>query len=321
MSQNVQLIHYHLIEQLEVANEIPKGVDLIGAPEIWKDATASDITVAILDTGCDVNHLELNENIIGGRNFTNDDQGNPDIIMDYNGHGTHVAGTIAAKQNEQGVVGVAPDAKLLILKVLGKDGSGQYDWIIDAIHYAIEQQVDIIQMSLGGPNDVSDLHDAIQQAVIQHNIPVVCAAGNEGDGKHQTDELAYPGSYNEVISVGAVDLERSSSEFSNSNNQIDLVAPGEQIISTYLEGKYAKLSGTSMAAPHVSGALALIKTLASKHFERQLSEAELYAQLIRRTVPLGHPPQTEGNGMIYLPLLGELQTIFEDVRARVQLTT
>ncbi|MED1468433.1 S8 family peptidase [Bacillus salipaludis] len=317
MKDAIYLIPYKMIERLENVNEIPKGVELIQAPEIWAQSTGKGITVAILDTGCDTDHPDLQNRIIGGRNFTQDDGGNPAIFEDYNGHGTHVAGTIAATINHTGVAGVAPEANLLILKVLGKDGSGQYDWIINAIHYAIEQKVDIISMSLGGPTDVKELHDAIKEAVLNHQILVVCAAGNEGDGDSTTDEFAFPGSYNEVISVGAVDLNRHSSYFTNSNNEVDLVAPGEKITSTYLNGTYATLSGTSMATPHVSGALALLKDLSSKQFERVLTEPELYAQLIKRTVPLGDSPKAEGNGLIYLTLLDFIKKVYEQQETNV----
>ena len=309
MERKVSLIPFQVIELVEKVNEVPKGVEMIQAPRIWDQTKGKGVTVAILDTGCDLTHPDLKEQIVGGRNFTEDDNGNPDVYKDYNGHGTHVAGTIAAIQNNDGVVGVAPEAKLLIIKVLDKNGSGQYEWIINGLNYAIEQKADIISMSLGGPVDVPELHEAIQKAV-NNNILVVCAAGNEGDGNDTTDEFAYPGAYNEVIGVGAIDLERNSSRFTNSNNEVDLVAPGEKILSTYLNGKYASLSGTSMATPHVSGAMALIKVLANTAFERNLSEAELYAQLIKRTVPLGNSPKLEGNGLIYLTVTEHLLEIF-----------
>ncbi|OCA82143.1 S8 family peptidase [Pseudobacillus wudalianchiensis] len=310
MKHYVRVIPYQVIEQSEEVKEVPKGVELIQAPKIWSETKGKGITVAVLDTGCDTSHPDLQERIIGGRNFTDDDGSNPDIFKDYNGHGTHVAGTIAAQKNDKGVVGVAPEASLLIVKVLNKNGSGQYDWIIKGINYAIEQKADIISMSLGGPSDTPELYEAIKRAVA-NNVLVVCAAGNEGDGDDSTDEFAFPGCYNEVISVGAVNLERRSSHFTNSHNEIDLVAPGEEILSTYLNGKYATLSGTSMAAPHVSGALALIKLLANNGFERKLSEPELYAQLIKRTVPLGNSPKLEGNGLIYLTVLDHLAKVFD----------
>ncbi|MCQ9284896.1 S8 family peptidase [Priestia aryabhattai] len=305
MKNKVRIIPFQVVEQLNQFNEVPEGVALIGAEEVWKQTKGQGITVAVLDTGCEVTHPDLQERIIGGRNFTHDDQQNPDVYQDYNGHGTHVAGTIAAAHNGNGVVGVAPEVNLLILKVLDGNGSGQYEWIIQGITYAIQQKVDIISMSLGGPADVPELHEAIQDAVDQ-NILVVCAAGNEGDGESSTDEFAYPGSYNEVISVGAVDLEKRSSIFSNSNNEVDVVAPGEKIVSTYLNGKYAALSGTSMATPHVAGALALIKVLSNEMFGRELTEPELYAQLIRRTLPLNESPREVGNGFVHLTIVEKL---------------
>uniref|UniRef100_UPI003C307DBA S8 family peptidase n=1 Tax=Cytobacillus pseudoceanisediminis TaxID=3051614 RepID=UPI003C307DBA len=310
MEQYVRVIPFKVIRQEEEVMEVPKGVDLIQAPKMWNETKGKGIKIAVLDTGCDLSHADLKDRITGGRNFTDDDNSDPNIFKDYNGHGTHVAGTIAAHENDAGVIGVAPEADLLIVKVLNKDGSGQYEWIINGIHYAIEQNADIISMSLGGPADVPELHDAIKAAV-KKNILVVCAAGNEGDGDDSTDEFAYPGCYNEVISVGAINLERDSSEFTNSHNEIDLVAPGEEILSTFLNGKYATLSGTSMAAPHISGALALIKDLSNKQFERKLSEPELYAQLIRRTVPLGNSPKLEGNGLVYLTVPEHLTGIFD----------
>ncbi|MFB5265259.1 S8 family peptidase [Paenibacillus enshidis] len=310
MQRTMNVIPYRIVEQLEAVNEVPAGVELIQAPEVWDKTKGKGIKIAILDTGCEITHPDLQGRIVGGKNFTHDDGGDSANYTDYNGHGTHVAGTIAAVQNGSGVVGVAPEAELLIVKVLDKDGSGAYEWIIDGIYYAIEQQADIISMSLGGPEDVEELHTAIKKAV-ESNILVVCAAGNEGDGRDATDEFGYPGAYNEVISVGAVNFDRESSVFSNSNNEVDLVAPGEKILSTFLDGEYAALSGTSMATPHVSGALALIKGLANAAFERDLTEAELYGQLIKRTVPLGYSPKLEGNGLLYLTVTEELTKIFE----------
>lgn len=299
MRPEVKVIPYKVEQVVQMANEVPTGIQQIQAPALWNKSKGKGIKVAILDTGCDTTHPDLQERIIGGYNFTDDDNSNPDIYSDYNGHGTHVAGTIGAVENSIGVAGAAPEVSLLIVKVLNGQGSGQYDWIANGIHYAIEQKVDIISMSLGGPDDVQALHDAVKRAV-DNQILVVCAAGNEGDGRDTTEELGYPAAYNEVISVGSVDFTRNSSEFSNSNREVDLAAPGENILSTYMGGQYARLSGTSMAAPHVTGGLALIKAIAVQEFDRQLTEPELYAQLIKRTVPLGFSPKLEGNGLLYL---------------------
>ena len=147
--------------------------------------------------------------------------------------------------------------------------------IIDSINFAINQRVDIISMSLGTSEDITQLHQAIKKAV-DSNILVVCAAGNEGDSRADTDKFSYPAGYNEVISVGAVDYSKSAARFSNSNKEVDLVAPGVNIISTFLNGKYETLSGTSMATSHVTGALAFLIEWSKKEFGRKLIEAELY---------------------------------------------
>lgn len=317
MSQNndgakkneVRLIPFEVLEVVNEAHEIPKGVQLINAPAAWeKSEKGKDIVVAVLDTGCQIDHVDLKERIIGGKNFTTDNNSDPNNYSDINGHGTHVAGTIAATENQKGVLGVAPQAKLLIVKVLGgTNGSGKNEWIINGINYAVSwrgpngEKVRVISMSLGGPDDVPELHQAIKNAV-NNDILVVCAAGNGGDEKYNTDELSYPGAYQEVVEVGAVDLNKNPSIFSQSNKNVDLVAPGEGIFSTYIDGKYATLSGTSMATPHISGGAALIiKHCESKdEFDRTISEDEIYAQLIKRTTALKESKRLVGNGLLDL---------------------
>ncbi|WP_404328624.1 S8 family peptidase [Mesobacillus maritimus] len=310
--KQVKLIPYTIQQVVEHANETPEGVRLVQAPDIWEESNHGDgIVVAVIDTGIDTNHPDLKDRIIGGRNFTTDFQGNPDLFEDNNGHGTHVSGTIAASLNQQGVAGVAPKAKIVGLKALTGEGAGNYDWIITAINYAVDwrgpqnERVRVICMSLGGPSDVPEMHQAIQHAV-QQNISVVVAAGNEGDGEEDTFEYAYPGAYNEVISVGAVSKDFKLAPFTNTHNEIDLVAPGVEVMSTYPDNKYANLSGTSMAAPHIAGALALIINVSENEFDRTLSEAEVYAQLIKRTVPLGFRKSSEGNGFLRLNLVEKL---------------
>lgn len=312
MKNQVKLLPFTIQSVLEQTNEIPEGVQLVQAPSLWdEDSQGEGIVVAVIDTGIDTMHPDLKGRVIAGRNFTTDYKGDPDVFEDNNGHGTHVSGTIAASLNNDGVVGVAPKAQILALKALTGDGAGRYEWIINAIRYAIDwrgpnqERVRVISMSLGGPQDVPDMHEAIQEAVNQ-DISVVVAAGNEGDALEDTFEYAYPGAYNEVISVGAVSMDLRLAPFSNTHTEIDLVAPGVDVLSTYPDQKFAKLTGTSMAAPHVAGAIALLINLSEREFERTLSEAEIYAQLIRRTVPLGYRKSAEGNGFLLLNLVEKL---------------
>ncbi|CDQ18592.1 major intracellular serine protease [Halobacillus karajensis] len=312
----MKLIPFRMDAILDTTNEVPKGIQMVEAESLWDETNQGEGSiVAVIDTGCQVDHPDLKGQIIGGRNFTDDYNGDTENYNDNNGHGTHVAGTIAAIEDGEGVVGVAPKAKLLILKVLSEEGSGQYGWIIDALNYAVQwrgennERVRVISLSLGGPDDNSELKNSILKA-IDAGISVVCAAGNEGDGREDTMEYSYPGAYNEVIQVGAINEERSLTDFTNTNDQIDLVAPGVQVLSTYLEGKYARLSGTSMATPHVSGGLALIIQLVEEQFQRQMSEAEIFSQLVKRTTPLGHPKVAEGNGLMTLALTKKLEGLF-----------
>ncbi|MYL32842.1 S8 family serine peptidase [Pontibacillus yanchengensis] len=312
---DVKLIPYKTEQILDSSSIVPEGVEMIEAPSMWDSASkGKGNIVAVIDTGCQLDHPDLQDRIIGGKNFTTDYNNDENNFSDNNGHGTHVAGTIAASQTGSGVTGVAPESNLLILKVLSGEGRGKMDWIIDAINYATNwkgtegEEVRVISMSLGGPSDIPELHEAIQYAVNQ-GVSVVCAAGNEGDGQARTDEYAYPGAYNEVIQVGAIDFNRNIAPFTNTNDEIDLVAPGVNILSTYIDGKYARLSGTSMATPHISGALSLLVNITETQFNRRLTEPEIYAQLIRRTIPLGKSSQAEGNGLLNLTLVDKLDNL------------
>ena len=233
---------------------VPEGLRMINAPIQWDRGNEGEgVTIAIIDTGVDYTHPDLKDNIIGGKDFT----GKGDY-MDGHGHGTHVAGTIAATNTGIGIVGIAPKSKILALKALDDSGGGEIEWMIAALRYAISRKVDIINMSLGGP-DTQELREIIVEAVTQ-GIIIVAAAGNEGDGDINTDEFSYPGAYPEVIQVGAVDYNGTLAYFSNTNSEVDILAPGVRVLSTFLNHQYARMDGTSMAAPHVSGAVALIRS-------------------------------------------------------------
>ena len=242
----------------------------IDAPEAWAMSTSSGTKVAVIDSGVDYTHPDLAANYIGGYDYIFGDN-DP---MDDNGHGTHVAGTIAAAMNnltgdpaaEEGVVGVAPNARILAYKVCQADGSCSDFAIVQAIAQAIEDRAQVINMSLGGPEYSQALFDAVQDAWSAGAV-IVAGAGNDG-----TSAEFYPAAFPNVVSVAAFDEDHRRTPFSNFGTWVDISAPGNFIMSSYpmsacLEagvpgdmGCYTWLSGTSMATPHVSGAAALVWT-------------------------------------------------------------
>ena len=296
----LKLVPFIMNRGVKQGGKTPYGVTMIQAKNMWIESSRGEgINIAVIDSGCDIEHESLKDNIVAVRNFTDEDKKNPNIVIDRVGHGTHVAGIIAANGSNNSIVGVAPWSNLYILKAIDGSGSGKVRWVINAINYAVEKKVDIISMSLGMANDDPKLEKAIKHA-INNNILVVCAAGNEGDGNAEAFEYSYPASYVDVISVGAVDKKGVPADFSNSNLVVDLVAPGVDVVSTYPNNQFASLSGTSMAAPHVTGSLALLKNWSREEFQRDLTQEELYAQLIKYTKNLGYPRTVQGNGLIYL---------------------
>ncbi|WP_149093860.1 S8 family peptidase [Paenibacillus terrae] len=299
MERKMKLIPYKTEQTVSDVYEIPAGVKIIQALEAWeKGRKGNGVLIAVLDTGCDKEHPDLKGRIHQkSRNFSN--EGEENDITDILGHGTHVAGTIAAIENGRGVVGVAPEADLLILKVFDDNGLATNENLIRAIDYAILQKARVISMSLGSPFDDPNLHEAVKRAT-QAEIAVVCAAGNEGDNRGNTVEKSFPAAYPESICVGAINQNKHMAIFSNTNDQVDLVAPGVEILSTWNGGNYQIISGTSMAAPHVSGAIALLINQYEHEFNRRLTEGEIYAQLVKRTVSLGLQKDEEGNGLLLL---------------------
>lgn len=287
MSNRVDLIDV----QIAAVGDSKNG-DLINAKHLQdKGYTGKGVTVAIIDTGCDKTHPMLKDKIIGGRNYTK--EGTARDFTDNNGHGTHVAGIVAGEYD-----GVAKGCKLIILKVLNKRGEGDLQSVVKAIYYAIGKKVDIINMSLGCSNNDPELEKAVKKAV-NKGICVCCASGNSGDNNPNTDENGYPGAYAEVISVGAMNSNLGVSTFSNSNRYVDVVAPGENITSTYPGGGLKSLTGTSMATPCVSGALALIIEWSTQEFKRRLTETEIFGLLIKNTTTLqGVDRRLQGQGRL-----------------------
>lgn len=293
---DVKLVPFIVAQELRGSStKSAYGIEMIKAKSIWEESQkGAGVKIAVIDSGCDIKHESLKNNIAGVRNFTDEDKKNPNIVTDRVGHGTHVIGTICSS-----TTGVAPDVKIYVLKAINRTGTGKLSWVINAIKYAIDLKVDIISMSLGISENSPKLERAIKDAV-NNNISVVCAAGNDGDGNSASFEYSYPAAYMDVISVGAVDKKGVPANFTNSNTAIDVVAPGVDILSTYPNNQFAILSGTSMATPHVTGSLALLKNWSKKEFQRNLTQEELYAQLIKHTKVLEYSRTLQGNGLIYL---------------------
>ncbi len=209
---------------------------------------------------------------------------------DDNGHGTHVAGTIAALDNGAGVIGVSPRAEIYSVKVLDNDGSGTYSQLIQGIDWAIENNMNVISMSLGGTVKSSILHEAIQQATAK-GILVIASAGNNGYG---TETETYPALFPEVVSVGAINQTYKRASFSSTGAEIDLVAPGVDILSTTNNGGYVSLSGTSMAVPHVTGAAAALWSS-----NPNVTATDIKQKLYETATPLGNAREY-GHGLINL---------------------
>ena len=222
---------------------------LLRVPSIWRKAAGKGVKVAVLDTGVDHDHPDLKDAIVDVADFTGDG------VEDLSGHGTHCAGIIGSRLNGFGFVGVAPLCDLAVGKVLGNSGSGSYGWIADGIDWAVDIDADIISMSLGGPASDERLFKSIHSALAKGKI-IVCAAGNEGSTFSNT--VGYPGRYGGVITIASHDHNGNRSGFSSRGGEIDFMAPGSEIFSTYKQGRYATLSGTSMATPFVAGICALV---------------------------------------------------------------
>lgn len=221
----------------------------LGAWQSWETARGSGVRVAVVDTGVDYLHPDLAGRVDQGWDFVDNDA-NP---MDEMGHGTHVAGIVAAAAgNGVGGSGFAPAARVFAVRALDRDGSGYYSWIASAIVYSADQGAQVINLSLGGNEDAHVLEEAVGYATA-HGALVTCASGNDGAAK-----IGYPARYQGCFSVGASTSSDTIASFSNRGRGLDVVAPGANILSSTMGGGYEAWDGTSMATPVVSGVAALL---------------------------------------------------------------
>lgn len=295
------------LETFSSYSDVLWNVRIINADDVWNtyypkyswNALGFSTIVAVLDTGIYYKHPELAgrvrwcANTLGAVLRT----GDPDLCIDRNGHGTHVAGIIASAIDNIGNAGVAPNVTLYAIKVLNDGGVGTYSDVAEGIVVAVKgpdgepgtvDDAKILSMSLGGPSDSNVLREAVEWAY-SHGAIIVAAAGNSGDGDPSTDNILYPAKYDHVIAVGAMDQSYNVPIWSSDGPELDVVAPGVRIYSTYKGGGYATLSGTSMATPHVSATIALIQALRIASGKGLLSFEQVYEAITRTAKDLGKP--------------------------------
>lgn len=242
-------------------------------PDLWKKTDGSDVIVAVIDTGCDLQHPDLKDNILPGKNFIN-----PNLPpQDDCGHGSHVCSTIAAINNGYGIVGVSPRTKIVPLKALDANGSGRNEGIIEAIYYAANYgSVNFITMSLGSPRGSKELEEAINYANNKGCV-VFCAAGNSGESV----DIMYPAKYEKTISIGAIDENLRRTSFTCSGESLDFLAPGHNIIGCAPQGGYATMSGTSMSNPFAVGCASLLLSYNRKYKKYSLNSYEDYINVFK----------------------------------------
>lgn len=304
-------------EPVLVAEDTPTPSPTPKSPVGWGVAAMSHgtavvdgtgVSIAILDTGIDITHPDLAGRVTGCADYSGTEPKVADSCVDDNGHGTHVAGIIAATggPKDEGMTGIAPGASISAFRVCGTDGVCFSDDIAVAMRDAVDAGANIIVLGFGGEENSSVIDSAITYA-LEHDVAIVAAAGNDGPYE---DAIDWPARDPRVISVGAVDIDgvpaefssrganATTEEFSLNEGDIEFAAPGVNIESTYLKGGYSVLSGTSMAAPHIAGLMALIWDSA---IEKPAEAARLVLrELARDIAPPGDDPAS-GWGMPVLP--------------------
>lgn len=268
--------------------------------------TGKGVKVGILDSGINPKHPDLK--IAGGISFI----GSPTDYRDTNGHGTHVAGIVAARHNDFGVIGVAPDAELYAIKVIGKSGWGNHSDVIKGIEWAVTNKLDIINLSITTTQNSTLMEAALNNAYKQ-GLLIVAASGNSLKPFIEPVEVLYPARYPSVIAVGSINKNNGRAKHSYYGDALEFVAPGEEILSTYLSDSinapYAMSNGTSMAAPFVAGIAALYKE-AYPHLDNKTIRTLMQTNVI----DLGAPGKDRqfGYGLIQAPKVVK-EIIFPDL--------
>jgi len=285
---------YDILNYFASVETIDYNLKLLGVHNYWNRTKGEGIGIAIIDTGIDTDHPDLQPNVKLALDFTHEN--NPEDLI---GHGTHCAGILAGCDNGVGIIGVAPRANLFSLKVIAKD-KGNSRTLAQALRWVVnnhkEHQIKIVSMSLGS-NESDYQIEKILHEMKSLGLIVICAAGNAGEGSSTRSTISFPArlaANGLCISVGAVDAFLGLAGFSSTgaNGEVTFVSPGVDIYSTYLNGQYIKLSGTSMATPALAGFVALIL---ATHPEIDTLD-EVVAKLKQLTKSLG-PIEKFGFGM------------------------
>ncbi|MCM3022625.1 S8 family peptidase [Bacillus ginsengihumi] len=294
LQANDQIAKIEPDQKVRVSGQIRDwGVSKVQAPRAWSSHfTGKGVKIAVLDTGI-AKHPDLS--IAGGVSMVSKS------YNDTDGHGTHVAGIIAAKNNKIGVVGVAPDAQIYAVKVLKSDGDGYISDVISGIEWSIKHHMNIINMSFGTLDYSEALKKEVDKAS-RNGILVVAAAGNHSNSKtsSKTDNIDYPARLSSTVAVGGVGKNLKKASFSSIGKEIEFTAPAVDILSTYIGNQYAWMDGTSMATPFVTGALALLK-----QEYPHLSNQALIAKLYTSTIDLGAKGKDHyyGYGFVQAPYI------------------
>jgi subtilisin len=278
-----------------IAQTLPWGVDRVDAEKVHTDGeTGGDNTdgeggadIAIIDTGIDDDHPDLQANVGAGKAYVNCRGPNCNFSWsDDNDHGTHCAGIADAVDNSAGVVGVSTAATLHAVKVLDRQGSGSFSDVAAGIEYTADQGWDVGSMSLGASSGSSTVKDACQYAD-DNGVLLVAAAGNDGPC---SGCVGYPAAYSTVMAISSTNEDDTLSSFSSTGSEIELAAPGSSIYSTVIDG-YDTLSGTSMACPHISGA-------GGQLMDNGYTNAEARDQLNSTAEDIGLSSNEQGNGLL-----------------------
>jgi subtilisin len=288
-----KLTHVSSGSQSTAAGTLPWGIDRVDADVAHaQGATGDGVDVGVIDTGIAATHPDLEGNLAdpdvdGNHEAWTDCSGESCQYpwSDDGGHGSHVAGTIAAGTGESGVVGVAPDATLHALKVCSGGGGCRTSSIAEALRYAADQGWDVANLSLGSPQESPALQAAGQYALKAGVVPVA-AAGNSG----QPDSVGYPAAYEEFVAVSATTIDDDIASFSSRGPAVDIAAPGAEVCSAVPDG-HSLLGGTSMASPHVAGAVAQL--LAGGY-----GPAEARQRLLDTAEDIGLPDTDQGAGLV-----------------------